>query len=157
MVMLLGPSYQSLQRHTAMTEPASSIIASLKMTPHPEGGHFVETFRDADNNVSLIFYLLEKGERSYWHRLTKDEILHFYDGDPLTLLLSTDGVSIQEETLGREVASRQDYHRVVSKGTWFSMHSTGDWSLIGCTVAPAFSFDDFELAPKNWVPGKGDP
>ena len=68
-----------------MSEPAS-IIASLNMTPHPEGGHFVETFRDAANSVSLIFYLLEAGDRSHWHRLTKDEILHFYDGDPLTVL-----------------------------------------------------------------------
>ena len=152
--MLSNSSHQPLQRHSPRTEPAS-IITALKMRPHPEGGHFVETFRDADDNVSLIFYLLEKGERSHWHRLSKDEILHFYDGDPLTLLLSPDSVSIKEETLGREVASRQDYHRVVPKGTWFSMHSTGEWSLIGCTVAPAFTFDDFELAPKNWVPGKG--
>ena len=140
-----------------MTEPASSIIASLKMTPHPEGGHFVETFRDADNNVSLIFYLLEKGERSHWHRLTKDEILHFYDGDPLKLLLSPDGVSIQEETLGREAVNNELYHRIVPKGAWFSMQSTGAWSLIGCAVCPAFSFDDFELAPQNWSPGHGHP
>tara|TARA_B100000676_G_C17296597_1_gene445072 strand:- start:3 stop:422 length:420 start_codon:yes stop_codon:yes gene_type:complete len=139
-----------------MTGPGS-IIASLNMKPHPEGGHFVETFRDADNNVSLIFYLLEGGERSHWHRLAKDEVLHFYDGDPLTLLLSPDAVAIKEETLGRKVTNRQNYHWVVPKGTWFSMHSTGEWSLIGCTVSPAFSFDDFELAPENWVPGIGQP
>ncbi|MDP6030419.1 MAG: cupin domain-containing protein [Arenicellales bacterium] len=79
-----------------MTE-AASIIALLNMTPHPEGGHFVETFRDATGSVSLIVYLLEKGERSHWHRLKKAEILHFYDGDPLALLLSPEGFSIQEE------------------------------------------------------------
>ena len=139
-----------------MTE-AASIIALLNMTPHPEGGHFVETFRDATGSVSLIVYLLEKGERSHWHRLKKAEILHFYDGDPLALLLSPDGISIQEEALGRQAADQQAYHQVVPKGTWFSMQSKGDWSLIGCTVSPAFLFADFELAPKDWAPGKGDP
>ena len=154
MVMLSSTESQHLCRHTTMSEPAS-IIASLNMTPHPEGGHFVETFRDAANNVSLIFYLLEAGDRSHWHRLTKDEILHFYDGDPLTVMWSSDGVLIQEQTLGRSAADKHCYHYIVPRGTWFSMHSTGEWSLIGCTVAPAFTFDDFELAPKNWVPGKG--
>ena len=139
-----------------MNEP-TSIIASLNMTPHPEGGHFVETFRDAANSVSLIFYLLEAGDRSHWHRLTKDEILHFYDGDPLTVLWSSDGVLIQEQTLGRRIEDQHGYHHIVPRGTWFSMHSTGEWSLIGCTVTPAFTFNDFELAPKNWTPGKGDP
>ena len=156
MVMLSSTKSQHLWRHTTMSEPAS-IIASLNMTPHPEGGHFVETFRDAANSVSLIFYLLEAGDRSHWHRLTKDEILHFYDGDPLTVLLSPDGVLIQEQTLGRRIEDQQGYHHIVPKGTWFSMHSTGEWSLIGCTVAPAFTFNDFELAPKNWTPGKGNP
>ena len=156
MVMLSSTKSQHLWRHTTMSEPAS-IIASLNMTPHPEGGHFVETFRDAANSVSLILYLLEADDRSHWHRLTKDEILHFYDGDPLTVLLSPDGVLIQEQTLGRRIEDQQGYHHIVPKGTWFSMHSTGEWSLIGCTVAPAFTFNDFELAPKNWTPGKGDP
>ena len=154
--MLSKPLCQHLHRPAAMSEPAS-IIASLNMTPHPEGGHFVETFRDAANSVSLIFYLLEAGDRSHWHRLTKDEILHFYDGDALTVLLSPDGISVQEKTLGRRVADQHCYHYIVPRGTWFSMHSTGEWSLIGCTVAPAFTFDDFELAPKNWAPGKGEP
>ena len=154
--MLSAPKYPKVVPAIHMTDPAS-LITSLNMVPHPEGGHFVETFRDTDNSVSLIFYLLEKGDRSHWHRLTKNEILHFYDGDPLVLLLSSDGVSIREETLGRISTDQENYHRVVPKETWFSMHSKGDWSLIGCTVSPAFSFDDFELAPKDWAPGKGDP
>ncbi|MGB1861223.1 MAG: cupin domain-containing protein, partial [Arenicellales bacterium] len=81
-------------------DPAS-LIESLKMTPHPEGGHFAETFRADDGSASLIFYLLKSDERSHWHRLTKNEILHFYDGDPMSVLLSPDGVSIQRKTLGR--------------------------------------------------------
>ncbi len=139
-----------------MTDPAS-LIESLKMTPHPEGGHFAETFRADDNSASLIFYLLKNDERSHWHRLTKNEILHFYDGDPMRVLLSTDGVSIQEKTLGRDAIDNEPYHLIIPKDTWFSMQSTGDWSLIGCTVSPAFSFDDFELAPKGWMPGQGNP
>jgi len=139
-----------------MNNPAS-IIASLNMVPHPEGGHFVETFRADDGSASLIFYLLQQDERSHWHRLTKNEMLHFYEGDPLKLLLSPDGVSIEEKTLGREAVNNEFYHRIVPKGTWFSMQSTGDWSLIGCTVSPAFSFDDFELAPRDWMPGHGHP
>ena len=139
-----------------MTDPAS-LIESLKMTPHPEGGHFAETFRADDNSASLIFYLLKNDERSHWHRLTKNEILHFYDGDPMRVLLSTDGVSIQEKTLGRDAIDNEPYHLIIPKDTWFSMQSTGDWSLIGCTVSPAFSFDDFELAPNGWMPGQGNP
>ena len=151
--MLSVPS--SLTRRLT-TDPAS-LIESLKMTPHPEGGHFAETFRADDNSASLIFYLLKNDERSHWHRLTKNEILHFYDGDPMRVLLSTDGVSIQEKTLGRDAIDNEPYHLIIPKDTWFSMQSTGDWSLIGCTVSPAFSFDDFELAPKGWMPGQGNP
>ena len=139
-----------------MNDPAS-LIESLKMTPHPEGGHFAETFRADDSSASLIFYLLKSDERSHWHRLTKDELLHFYDGDPMSVLLSPDGVSIQRKTLGRDAVDNEAYHLIIPKGTWFSMQSTGDWSLIGCTVSPAFSFDDFELAPKGWMPGRGHP
>ena len=139
-----------------MTDPAS-LIESLKMTPHPEGGHFAETFRADDGSVSLIFYLLKSDERSHWHRLTKDELLHFYDGDPMSVLLSPDGMSIQEKTLGRWGVGNESYQLIVPKDTWFSMQSTGDWSLIGCTVSPAFSFDDFELAPNGWMPGQGNP
>ena len=139
-----------------MTDPAS-LIQSLKMTPHPEGGHFAETFRADDGSASLIFYLLGNDERSHWHRLTKNEILHFYDGDPMTVLLSPDGVSIQTKMLGREGVDNESYQLIVPKDTWFSMQSAGDWSLIGCTVSPAFTFDDFELAPKGWMPGRGHP
>ena len=105
-----------------MTDPAS-LIESLKMTPHPEGGHFAETFRADDGSASLIFYLLENDERSHWHRLTKNEILHFYDGDPMTVLLSPDGVSIQTKMLGREGVDNESYQLIVPKDTWFSMQS----------------------------------
>ena len=135
----------------------NAVAKRLKLTPHPEGGHFVETHRDVYENVSLIYFLLEKGERSHWHRLQKNEILHFYDGDPMSVLVSADGASVEQISLGRSLDDNQFYHWVVPSCTWFSMRSTGDWSLIGCTVAPAFCYDDFELAPENWSPGAGHP
>ena len=75
----------------------------------------------------------------------------------MRVLLSPDGVSIQEKTLGQDAIDNEAYHLIVPKDAWFSMQSTGDWSLIGCTVSPAFSFDDFELAPKDWMPVQGHP
>ena len=131
---------------------SDEIIEKLKMIPHPEGGYFIESYRDA--NVSLIYYLLTKNEKSHWHRLTKNEILHFYDGDPLKLLISKDGKNIEEIILNNKIINDQIFHYIVKAETWFSMESQGEYSLIGCTVAPSFDYDDFELAPKNWKPGE---
>ena len=73
---------------------AESIIKDLSLEPHPEGGHFVECFRT--ESISIIYYLLKKNEKSHWHRLTKNEILHFYDGDPLIVSLSKNGIDINK-------------------------------------------------------------
>ena len=126
------------------------IIKKLQMMPHPEGGHFKESYRD--NNISLIYYLLKKNEKSHWHRLKKNEILHFYYGDPLIVYLSKNGINTQQKILGnnKDLLS----HLVVKSGTWFSMETKGEFSLIGCTVAPPFDYSDFELAPQNWQPEK---
>ena len=124
------------------------------MRVHPEGGYFSESFRDDQNNVSLIYYLLKKNEKSHWHRLTKNEILHFYKGSPLNISISKDGKTSNDITLGNNIDGNENMHLVVKAGSWFSMTSTGDYSLIGCTVAPGFDYKDFELAPKNWEPGK---
>ena len=131
---------------------SDEIIEKLKMIPHPEGGYFKESYRN--ENVSLIYYLLKKNEKSHWHRLTKNEILHFYNGDPLKLLISKDGKNIKKIILNNEINKGQIFHYTIKAGTWFSMESQGEYSLIGCTVAPSFDYDDFELAPKNWRPGK---
>ena len=131
---------------------SDEIIQKLEMIPHPEGGYFKESYRD--KNVSLIYYLLKKNEKSHWHRLTKNEILHFYNGDPLKLLISKDGKNIEEIILNNKINNDQIFHYIVKAGTWFSMESQGEYSLIGCAVAPPFDYDDFELAPKNWKPEK---
>ena len=129
---------------------SDEIIKILHMIPHPEGGHFKESYRD--KNISLIYYLLKKNEKSHWHRLKKNEILHFYDGAPLIVYLSKNGVAVQEIILDNNKDASS--HFVIKSGTWFSMKSKGNYSLIGCTVAPPFDYNDFELAPKEWEPGK---
>jgi len=126
------------------------LIKKLKLMPHPEGGHYAESFRDKEGNVSLIYYLLQEGETSHWHKLTKNEILHFYDGDPIKIYMSKDKKKISTILLGRNINNQEYLHYIVKSQTWFGMKSTGSWSLIGCTVSPAFDYKDFELAPKNW-------
>ena len=135
-----------------MNDP-DKLIEKLKMTPHLEGGYFSESYRDKNNNVSLIYYLLKKYQKSHWHRLTKNEILHFYDGYPLNVNISIDGKTVITKKLGKNIDNEEFLHLVINSGTWFSMTSEGKYSLIGCTVAPGFDYKDFELAPKDWHPG----
>ena len=125
---------------------AESIIKDLNLEPHPEGGHFVECFKT--DSISIIYYLLTKNEKSHWHRLNKNENLHFYKGDPLIIYISEDGISFKSFILGE----KNNFNYTVKAGNWFAMRSTGEYSLIGCTVAPAFSYNDFELAPPEWKP-----
>ena len=129
-----------------------SIVKSLveyhKMIPHPEGGHYVEVFKNKD--VSHIYFLLEGHEHSHWHRITKNETVHFYSGDPLEIYTSEDG----EEFETNQIGSNNNFIYSIEKNTWFAMKPKGKYSLIGCTVAPAFEFEDLELAPKDWKPSK---
>ena len=127
---------------------AEKIIKDLKLEPHPEGGHFVECLRTKD--MSIIYYLLKKNEKSHWHRLSKNETLHFYKGDPLAVYLSEDKNNYNSIKIGE----KNNFHITIKSGTWFAMKSMGEYSLIGCSVAPAFNYDDFELPPKNWKPRK---
>ena len=127
-------------------ENADHLIKKHGMISHPEGGHYVENFKNKD--VSQIYYLLKKNEKSHWHRITKNEILHFYSGDPLEVYTSKDGISYDLILLG----ANDIYTFTVPLNTWFAMRSSGNFSLIGCTVAPPFEFNDFELAPATWKP-----
>ena len=125
-----------------------SLIEYHKMIPHPEGGHYVEVFKNKD--VSHIYFLLEGHEHSHWHRITKNETVHFYSGDPLEIYTSKDG----EEFETNQIGSNNNFICSIKKNTWFAMKPKGKYSLIGCTVAPAFEFEDLELAPKDWKPSK---
>jgi predicted cupin superfamily sugar epimerase len=136
---------------------AQEIIAALGMVPHPEGGHFVETWRDAPvgggrGTGTAIYYLLQAGERSHWHRVDAAEIWHWYAGAPLQLLISTDGAAVEERTLGNDLATGARPQILVPAGVWQSAASSGAWTLVGCTVSPAFEFAGFEMAPPGWRP-----
>jgi predicted cupin superfamily sugar epimerase len=138
---------------------ADDIIQRLSLRPHPEGGFFRETFRHAPatggrGSLTVIYYLLRAGERSAWHRIDAVEVWHHYDGAPLRLDMSDDGVGLRSVTLGRDLASGQQPHAVVPARSWQAGETLGDWSLTGCTVAPAFEFSGFELAPPGWSPGR---
>ena len=139
---------------------ARDLIERLDLSPHPEGGYFRETFRDDDDSAeassasTAIYYLLEEGDRSHWHRvLGSSEVWHFYDGDPLELSLSDDAKSRDVRILGRDFDRGERPQIVVPSNVWQSARSLGAWTLVGCTVAPGFSFENFEMAPSGWEPG----
>lgn len=131
---------------------ADDVIAILGLQPHPEGGWFRETWREPA--VTAIHYLLRAGERSRWHRVDRTEIWHFYGGDPLELAVSRDGREVARHVLGTDLAGGQIPQAVVPAGAWQSARPLGGWALAGCTVAPAFEFAGFELAPPDWHPGR---
>jgi uncharacterized protein len=136
---------------------AADIIARLDLKPHPEGGHYRETFRDSSvaadgrSRSTAIYFLLARGERSHWHRIDAVEVWHYHAGDALTLQIS-DGVGTRSITLGPGVAAGEMPQVVVPAHAWQAAQTTGEWTLVGCTVAPAFDFATFELAPKDWTP-----
>lgn len=145
-----------------MQDPAA-IIRILGMQPHPEGGHFVEMWRDPAGPdgrgwSTAIYFLLQAGERSHWHRVDAAEIWHHYDGDPLELEIAAgDDGPARPLRLGRDLAAGERPQAVVPAGHWQAARSLGAWTLVGCTVAPAFRFEGFELAPPGWRPGAGPP
>jgi predicted cupin superfamily sugar epimerase len=136
---------------------ADDIIRALDLKPHPEGGHFRETFRDEDNTrgaSTAIYYLLRRGERSHWHRVDAAEVWHFYAGDPLELALSADGRTTQTHVLGANLAKGERPQIIVPKNVWQSARPLGVYTLVGCTVAPAFTFEGFEMAAPDWRPNE---
>ena len=137
---------------------AADIIRALDLKPHPEGGHFRETFRHVPPSggrgaMTAIYYLLQQDETSAWHRIDAAEIWHFYAGAPLALSLSADGRHKQTVILGPDIAADEPPHFLVPDGHWQSARTRGAWTLVGCTVGPAFEFAGFEMAPKGWEPG----
>ncbi|KAI0840212.1 cupin superfamily protein [Hypoxylon sp. FL0890] len=132
---------------------AKDIIAALKLSPHPEKGHFIETFRD--EHSTCIYYLLE-GESglSHWHRvLTSVETWHYYAGAPLRLSLSlNDGSPVRDVVLGNDILKGERPQITIQKGEWQHALSLGDWTLVGCTVAPPFTMEAFEMAEPGWEP-----
>ncbi len=138
---------------------ADEIIALLGLAPHPEGGHYRETFRDPMTLPSgraastAIYYLLRRGERSHWHRVDAAEIWHWYAGAPLILRIAPANSGARtNHRLGADIATGERPQIVVPAGYWQAAESLGDFTLVGCTVAPAFEFSGFEMAPPGFEP-----
>jgi predicted cupin superfamily sugar epimerase len=136
---------------------ADDIIRLLGLKPHPEGGHFVETFRDWEGGgraaSTAIYFLLARGERSRWHRVDAVEVWHHYAGAPLLLeIADNDSGPVHRLHLGSNLAASERPQAVVPRRAWQAAESLGDWTLVGCTVAPGFEFAGFEMAPPGWTP-----
>jgi predicted cupin superfamily sugar epimerase len=137
---------------------AADIIRLLDLKPHPEGGHFRETFRDGRAIAggraasTAIYFLLARGERSHWHRVDAFEVWHWYAGAPLALEISQTSARVERVMLGCDLNAGERPQAAVPAHAWQAAQSLGDWTLCGCTVAPGFEFAGFELAPKGWEP-----
>jgi predicted cupin superfamily sugar epimerase len=137
---------------------AADIIARLELRPHPEGGYYRETFRDTSTDTlgracsTAIYFLLARGEKSQWHRIDAVEIWHYYAGSPLTLRITHEGCTPHTVRLGPDVADGERPQAIVPASAWQTAETTGDWTLVGCTVAPGFEFASFELASPGWEP-----
>jgi predicted cupin superfamily sugar epimerase len=146
-----------------------TIIGLLGLAPHPEGGHYVETWRApapaGDRGAgTAIYFLLRAGEVSHWHRVDAAEVWHFYAGDPLVLAIADidpeaadEAGAVHEVVLGTDLAAGQRPQHVVPARAWQAARPLGAWTLAGCTVSPAFDVAGFELAPPGWTPtGRAD-
>jgi len=137
---------------------AQDIIDLLKLERHPEGGWYVQTFRDPEGidgrpPSTAIYYLLEGGDRSHWHTVDAVEVWHYHAGAPLELRLSEDGKTVRTLILGVDLAGGERPQGLVCKGEWQSAKSLGAWTLVGCTVSPGFEFSGFRMAEPGWEPG----
>jgi len=138
---------------------AAEMMRLLDLEPHPEGGHYRQTFRDprtvdgARAASTAIYFLLARGERSHWHKVDAVEIWHYYAGSPLKLEIAADAKGpVEYIRLGADLAAGERPEAIVPAHTWQAAQSLGEWTLVGCTVAPGFDFKGFELAPKDWAP-----
>ncbi|TWC63180.1 cupin domain-containing protein [Herbaspirillum sp. SJZ099] len=139
---------------------SEELISRLALQPHPEGGHFRETYRSQErvkrshgdstrSAATAIYYLLRGKERSTWHRIKSDEMWHFYDGAPLHVYVLLPEGRLTVFRLGNPLEhDGADFQALVPAGAWFAAECAvaDDYSLVGCTVAPGFEFDEFEIA-----------
>lgn len=133
---------------------ADEIIAHLNLAPHPEGGHYRQTWV-ADNpgrpTGTCIYFLLCAGEHSHWHRVDATEVWLYHAGAPLILSRSaSDNGPATDHILGPDLATGQSPQIIVPISHWQAARSTGDWTLVSCTVSPGFDFAGFTLAPPEF-------
>jgi len=138
---------------------AATMIAALKLSPHPEGGWYRETWRAPAPTeggraaASAILFLLEAGGRSHWHRVDAGELWIFQAGAPLSLSLAEAGGAREDVVLGADPRAGQAPQHLVPAGAWQSAQASAQaWTLVACVVSPAFEFQGFDLAPPGWSP-----
>lgn len=135
---------------------ANEIIRLLNMQPHPEGGHYAETWRTPGEGraaMTAIYYLLEADQVSAWHRVDAEEVWLWHAGGPLALTVSPpDGKGASAKTLGPDLRAGQRPQFVIPAHHWQTAETLGHWTLVSCIVAPGFEFSGFTLAPKDWRP-----
>ena len=128
------------------------LIQKYQLQPHPEGGYYREVYRSKQtinsqiananrNTVTHIYFLLKQGQFSRFHKVLHDEIWNFYQGSPIKII-EFDGVDIKEKIIGKK---NNSYSEVVPGGVFQAAESTGEFSLVGCSVAPGFDFKDFSF------------
>lgn len=131
---------------------AAEIIERLGLRPHPEGGWYRETWKGPETggraSGTAILFLLKAEERSHWHRVDADEIWLWHAGAPLVLAMGE--TAAREVRMGPDVLGGEVVQAVVPAGWWQAARSTGEWTLVSCTVSPGFRFEGFELAPPGW-------
>jgi predicted cupin superfamily sugar epimerase len=139
-----------------MRDDAARLIAALELAPHPEGGWFRETWREPSEGrgtATAIYFLLEAGQASHWHRVDATELWLFHAGTPLNLKIAPDaGGPVEQMRVGPDILSGERPQAIVPKHWWQAAEATDGWALISCIVSPAFRFEGFELAPPGWAP-----
>ncbi len=136
---------------------AETVIAALQLEPHPEGGFFRETWRDQPVDGSrgagtAILFLLSLDQFSHWHRVDAAELWIWQAGAPMVLSVSADGHDATAHWIGPDLGRDHSLQHVVAPGHWQAATSLGAWTLVTCTVSPAFQFEGFEMAPPDWRP-----
>jgi predicted cupin superfamily sugar epimerase len=138
---------------------AAAIIARLGLAPHPEGGWYRETWRaEAPDggraSATAIHFLLEAGQRSYWHRVDAAEIWLWHAGHPLRLMTAPgDAGPVREVRLGGNVLTGEVPQHIIPAHHWQAAQADQGWALVSCIVSPGFDFAGFDLAPPDWQPG----
>lgn len=149
-----------------MPDKAKYLIDKLKLQPHPEGGHFREVYRSdelvfkenlpkryqGDRAFSTsIYFLLERGEISVFHRIKSDETWYFHDGDTMEIFMIDLKGNLHKKMLGPVIDEGNCLQLTIERGQWFAARSTGDYTLVGCNVSPGFDFSDFEMAYHSYL------
>lgn len=148
-----------------MNPRASELINLLDLEPHPEGGYFREVFRSTNlvqlpesrerrSALTTIYFLLAAGGHSSWHRVGADEVWHYSEGAPLELFWTERGAAEYKRALVGEAGGPGEPIAVVPGGSWQTARTTGEYTLVGCTVGPGFEYEDFRLLRD--LPGEAD-